>query len=1111
MTLPVPCRFIATFGLCYLLFCSSLLAQKTPPPAPSPFQCAVVELDPAQRNLLEAEAALALQVKRATQNKATGITYVPIRPHILRQTNGTGGMGLAKLNNVLALTNRYYLLNGSGIQFYFCGTTPDFVDNDALYSNYNRNNEQLMAGSHDVNNALNMYFVNATDEYYAGYASYPSFFLESTRIIIVNTNWEQLMGDKTIPHELGHAFNLIHTFGDNPGGTTELVTRGAGANCSTAGDLLCDTPADPYSKSNTGTNTVNSCLVYTGTATDAQGAVYTPSTTNLMSYYYSCSHDFTLDQYDRIQGGLAVRQNQRAYSLNCGPTAVNAPTNLIASLVNGNVHVTWTDNANNEMGYFIERATSPTGDFSPIGGSGPNSTLFTDTGANATYYYRVRPSNSTTDGISTVVGVTNGACRPVFTNGCSLNDGLNSVAINGTALSQNTGCSNPITSYSQFTTTTAYVSPGQTYTLSGTFLSGAQQGITIWADLNRNDSFSDPGEQLVQAGALSGSFSVSLALPTDVALGSLAVRVVAVKNGIPTSPCGNYSYGEAEDYLLTIIPLPCNDPLEPNNTYQTATTLAANVNYTSPDLCLNPPSDIDWFKWSYNGRVYYVLVYPFAYNGTGRYQLSLSVAGGILTVKTLAGSNGSTTDTYLKLYDSDGTTLLLEDDNSGDNGLSRIIYPLPGVCKAPTNVSVFGVNTSSAQLVWATTEAGQFQVRYRPINTNSWLTSVMLSSPALSLTGLSNGLTYEVQVQQVCPTSALSDFTTSTTFTTGCYAVSQFVDNVSSASAHLYWQNAGIGVLYELNYRQTGTTVWTSVSGLTATTYSLTGLTNNTNYEFRVRVLCEIGIFSDFKTPTPFYTSCNTPNYVSAIGLSGTQARVEWTGVVDGQTRYEVRYRLIGTTTWITATNPESVTNTYRNLTGLTPNSLYEWQVRTLCSDGNNSAFMPSRLLGTRACAVPYSLSASGIGSTTAILNWSSDEPGSTYTLRYRIAQTITWLYTFPALTPSPLALTGLTPNTTYEWEVLTQCTGTTSSSYAVGPSFTTLPLACTTMTTIRNGDWHDSGTWSCNRIPNSDDAVTIGHIVSVPAGIMGNALSIKYSTGGKLLFIAGSRVRLGL
>lgn len=365
--------------------------------------CAASPLNSAQRQQLANQMAhtLALQQTTRAQN---AIMYIPIRPHIYRLSNGSGGIDLRKLNNVMAIANSYFLHNGSGIQFYFCGSSPNYVDDDYAYYNFG-----LDFTNRNVSNALNQYYV---DVYGAGGAAFfPENNILSTVSHIQNGS-EYYMANRSVPHELGHTFSLIHTFGNGPGTTpsSELVTRQAGANCATAGDELCDTPADPYYKAGVSlTYDINGCLQYdpASNATDANGQPYQPSVTNMMSYYFSCNHEFTPDQYNRIQAGLALRRTHTAYTLDCPPSSVATPTQLVASFSSQSVVLNWQDNADNEMGYFIERSSSDTSGFVPIGGVGPNTTRFVDDNVelSKTYYYRIRPSNTTTNSLSQPVVV----------------------------------------------------------------------------------------------------------------------------------------------------------------------------------------------------------------------------------------------------------------------------------------------------------------------------------------------------------------------------------------------------------------------------------------------------------------------------------------------------------------------------------------------------------------------------------------------------------------------------------------------------------------------------------------------------------------------------------
>jgi len=81
---------------------------------------------------------------------------------------------------------------------------------------------------------------------------------------------------------------------------------------------------------------------------------------------------------------------------NITPTPPAAPTSLVATAATDTqINLTWTDNANNESGFEIER--SPNGSTWALHATvGANTTSYSDTGLtpNTTYYYRVRAYNA---------------------------------------------------------------------------------------------------------------------------------------------------------------------------------------------------------------------------------------------------------------------------------------------------------------------------------------------------------------------------------------------------------------------------------------------------------------------------------------------------------------------------------------------------------------------------------------------------------------------------------------------------------------------------------------------------------------------------------------------
>jgi len=75
----------------------------------------------------------------------------------------------------------------------------------------------------------------------------------------------------------------------------------------------------------------------------------------------------------------------------------NSPSNLTANTISSNeIMINWTDNSNNEDGFYIFRSDSISGDFQLIKSVGTNVTNYNDTGLSneVTYWYRACAYNS---------------------------------------------------------------------------------------------------------------------------------------------------------------------------------------------------------------------------------------------------------------------------------------------------------------------------------------------------------------------------------------------------------------------------------------------------------------------------------------------------------------------------------------------------------------------------------------------------------------------------------------------------------------------------------------------------------------------------------------------
>ncbi|MEQ9466622.1 MAG: S8 family serine peptidase [Ekhidna sp.] len=94
--------------------------------------------------------------------------------------------------------------------------------------------------------------------------------------------------------------------------------------------------------------------------------------------------------------------------------------------------------------------------------------------------------------------------------------------------------------------------------------------------------------------------------------------------------------------------------------------------------------------------------------------------------------------------------------------------------------------------------------------------------------------------------------------------------------------------------------------------------------------------------------TATTPTGLSASNVGSSTASLSWSAVA-GAT-YDVRYRQTGTTTWTT----QASSGASASLSGLTPQTQYEAQVRSKCSDGSNSSYSSSVTFTTTEVQLNY-------------------------------------------------------------------------------------------------------------------------------------------------------------
>lgn len=272
------------------------------------------------------------------------------------------------------------------------------------------------------------------------------------------------------------------------------------------------------------------------------------------------------------------------------------------------------------------------------------------------------------------------------------------------------------------------------------------------------------------------------------------------------------------------------------------------------------------------------------------------------------------------------------------------------------------------------------------------------------------------------------------------------VGNVTTNTANISWGAVNGANSYSLRYKINGAINWTTLS-VTGSSYTISGLSSSTNYEVQIASVCTNNVISSYTTSSYFTTAapaCLTPTNITATNVTISTAYIAWTAAANAQS-YTIYYKPVTSTTW---QNITSVTNN-TTLSNLTSNTNYEVQVKTVCSTNNSSNNSTSVTFTTPInCTAPTTLSTTNITATSAQINWGAvSSAANGYLFSWRVQNGV-WSSDLATLNTNA-NLSNLTPSTTYEFRVKSQCSPNTTSAYSTSQTFTTLALSCNVVTNI--------------------------------------------------------------
>ena len=466
-----------------------------------------------------------------------------------------------------------------------------------------------------------------------------------------------------------------------------------------------------------------------------------------------------------------------------------------------------------------------------------------------------------------------------------------------------------------------------------------------------------------------------------------------------------------------------------------------------------------------------------------QYSFSSSVTTDYITITNATGTVTYASGVQPVIWDSGSTTgviryYLHSNTNCGNAEVERTRYIRcadASNCTPPSNLMVSNITSNSCKMTW-TAASPVPSTNYDIYIVTANIAPTANSTPTLfSTTNLTTtinlnvaaGTAYYYWIRSNCGATtgvwvSGGSFTTPSALTCngaiyGLYPDATFTpactENTEQIAANAYaGEYSNVNILSNKQYTFTSSvaTDFVTITNATGTAVLASGSSplvwlSGTNsgvirYHLNSNSNCGTQNTNRVKSIKCATVPCNAPTQLYFDGLTATTNTIAWTAPNPAPSNgYVYGYS--------TVNNPSSpniisgtTTNTYADLTNLSPNTTYYFWIKSNCGATQSDWVSGGSFTTTSGCNIPTQLYYDGLTATTNTIAWSTSNPAPSNGYIYCYS-TVNDPFSDSAITGTSTNtfadLTNLSPSTTYYFWVKSIC-GNTQTDWSTGSSFTT-------------------------------------------------------------------------